>query len=257
MASLRDQFEDQGYLCPVPLLIGAEVHWCRAVYERLEARARQRSAKGRIVNMHHEDPDVWHFATHPRVLAIVRDLIGPDIVLLSSGFFAKKPAPAEAGKYVAWHQDTTYWGLEPPFAVTVWIAVYASTLANGCMRVIPGSHKLGLLPHVTSGSDDNLLGLDQMIETRHFDETTAVDFELEAGQCSVHHGELIHGSNPNTSDQPRCGMTLRFTVPGVRPILTGPNRFSDRPILVRGEDRFGRLPLVGPPAFAPVGPARP
>lgn len=239
---MREQYECEGYLLGLPILDDDEVAHYRAVYDRLEAEA---VPGKRITNRHHDVPELWQLATHPNVLSVMHTLLGDDLVLISSGFFAKKPD--RSGAYVAWHQDTTYWGLEPPVAHTLWIAIDDSDVENGCMRVIPRSHKLGLLPHGTSGDKSNMLGYDQSIDPKHFDEASAVDFILKAGQASAHHGELIHGSNPNMSDRRRCGMTLRFTTPDVKPIREGENQFRDRPILVSGEDRFGHFDYAETP----------
>jgi len=240
--SLKDQFEKDGYILGVPILTADEVVAARGAYERLELQTSERSAKGRITNAHQYDEAFFKLATHPRVLEIVETLMGPDIIILSTGFFVK--APSSSDKFVAWHQDTMYWGLTPPFALTVWLAIDDADTENGCMRVIPGSHRLGLLPHGISGREGNLLGGDQEIDTVHFDESSAVDFCLNAGFASLHHGELIHGSNPNHSTRRRCGMTMRFTHPGVSPVTDGPFPFKEQPILVRGEDRFGNFQLA-------------
>jgi len=241
-------FEQEGYLLGLPVLTPKEVIRYRDAYERLDAQVRERNPKGRITNMHHTEPEIWALANHPRVLDIVESIVGPDIVLMSTGFFAKKPHTGD--QFVAWHQDTMYWGLRPPFALTVWIAIDDSDVDNGCMRVIPRTHRVGLLPHGTSGKAGNLLGQDQAIDPIHFDESSAVDFILKAGECSVHHGELVHGSNANGSDRRRCGMTVRFTTPNVSPVTEGPNRFVERPILVRGQDRFNHFTYAPNPTFA-------
>lgn len=246
-ASIKDTFETDGYVCPVPVLTAKEVTRYRNAYDRLEADAVARGLKARITNRHHEDAEIWSFATHPRVLGYAREILGPDVVLISTGFFAKQPATND--KFVAWHQDTTYWGLQPPFAITIWIAIDDSDVANGCMRVIPRSHKVGLLPHRKSGKSGNLLGEDQEIDPSLFDESSAVNFILKAGQASIHHGELIHGSNPNCSTRRRCGMTIRFTIPSVKPVLDGPFPFRDKPLLVSGEDRFGHFCYAPNPGF--------
>lgn len=245
---LKELFERDGYVTGLGLLSEAEVLRYRAAYERLESDAAARGSKARITNRHLEDSDIWALATHPRVLECAREILGPDVILLSSGFFAKQPDSHD--KFVAWHQDTTYWGLNPPFAITVWIAIDDSDVENGCMRVIPGSHKVGLLPHGKSGKEGNLLGQDQAIAPSLFDESSAVDFILKAGQASIHHGELIHGSNPNCSKRRRCGMTIRLTTPRVKPVLDGPNPFREKPILVCGEDRFRHFDCVPRPAFS-------
>ncbi|HWP40235.1 MAG TPA: phytanoyl-CoA dioxygenase family protein, partial [Tepidisphaeraceae bacterium] len=142
---------------------------------------------------------------------------------------------------------TTYWGLEPPFAVTLWIAIDKSDVENGCMRVIPGSHRGGLLPHGKAGKSGNILGHNQEIDPRLIDESRAVDLELEAGQASLHDGLTVHGSNPNRSNRRRCGMTLRFTRPDVRPV---PGVFVDKPILISGQDRYRNFTYVPRPDFA-------
>lgn len=246
--SLKQRFDRDGYLLDLPLLTHSQVNHARRAYERLEAETIRRNPKGRITNAHHSDPEFWNLATGHRVMELVETLIGPNIVLLSTGFFAKAPNTDE--KFVAWHQDTTYWGLEPPFAVTVWIAIDDSTIENGCMRVIPGSHHKGLLPHGTSDREGNVLGQNQEIDPSLFDSSTAVDFVLKAGRSSVHHGLLIHGSNPNCSSRRRVGMTARFCTPDVKPVKDGPYPFVDRALLVHGEDRFDHFDYAPTPAFA-------
>ena len=249
--NFKERFDRDGYVWPVPILEPHEVLRYRAAYDRLEADAAARGQKARPTNLHHQSPEVWELATHPRVLGAIESIVGPDVVLISSGFFAKQPRSDD--QFVAWHQDTTYWGLEPPFALTVWIAIDDSDIANGCMRVIPATHRRGLLPHAKSDRPGNLLAHNQAIEPGHVDESKAVDFVLKAGWASIHHGELVHGSNPNRSTRRRCGMTVRFTTPNVRPVKSGPFAFSDRPVLIRGADRLGHFDYAPMPAFVSQG----
>jgi non-heme Fe2+,alpha-ketoglutarate-dependent halogenase len=242
---LKQQFDRDGYLLGIPILTPQEVAYFNARYERLKESVKSRSSKGRITNQHFLDPEFYSLATRASVLDLVELALGPDIILISTGFFDKPPG--SASEFVAWHQDTTYWGLEPPFAVTVWIALDDSDAENGCMRVIPGTHRGGLLPHSVSKQPGNVLAHDQEIPAEYLDEQAAVDFVLKAGQASLHHGELVHGSNPNRSTRRRCGTTIRFTRPDVKPILNGQFPFSEKPILVRGQDRFHHFDLTAPP----------
>ena len=247
LADLKRQFELDGYLLGIPILSANEVADVNARYEQLKANVTTRSSKGRITNQHLQDPDFYALATRENVLDLVELALGPDIVLLSTGFFDKRPG--SANEFVAWHQDTMYWGLEPPLAVTVWIALDDSNVENGCMRILPGTHRNGLLPHSVSKQPGNILAHDQEIPTEYLDESTAVDLILSAGEASLHHGELVHGSNPNCSTRRRCGMTIRFTRPDVKPETTGQFSFRETPILVRGEDRYGHFQLTSVPQF--------
>ena len=146
------------------------------------------------------------FCRNDEILDMVEQVIGPDIALWNSSFFAK---PAGNGKATPWHQDGEYWPIRPLATCTVWLAVDDATPENGCLRIIRGSHKnKDLLKHETNPSDD--LTLNQELLKSEYDESKAVDLVLKRGQISLHDVFLVHGSEPNTSPNPRRGMTMRF-----------------------------------------------
>ncbi len=147
-----------------------------------------------------------NYARFPEILDMVEQILGADFALWNSSLFAK---PAGNGQATPWHQDGEYWPIRPVATCTVWIAVDDANSSNGCLRMIPGSHKSqDLLRHHTNPDPD--LTLNQELLPTEFDETQAVDLVLSAGQISLHDVRLVHGSEPNHSDQPRRGMTLRY-----------------------------------------------
>jgi Phytanoyl-CoA dioxygenase (PhyH) len=146
------------------------------------------------------------FSQNVNILDMVGQLIGPDIALWNMSFFAK---PAGDGKRTPWHQDGEYWPIVPLATCTAWLALDDSTTANGCLRVIRGSHKTRRLrAHNTlSGTD---VTLTQELDAAEYDQREAVDIVLQAGQLSLHDVYLLHGSEANTSPKSRRGMTMRF-----------------------------------------------
>jgi ectoine hydroxylase-related dioxygenase (phytanoyl-CoA dioxygenase family) len=236
-------FERQGFVNGIPILDALEADGVRRQFDALEeAEGREKCQIG-LLDRHFDQRFVWELATHPRILASLEAVMGPDILLLATHFFCKYPEPGNAAaesaeKFVAWHQDVTYWGLEPPYAVTAWYAVDDSDAVNGCMRAIPGTHAAGIREHGKSGRSGNLLSINQEVPVTKAEEARAMDMPLRAGQISLHHGALIHGSNPNRSDRRRCGLTLRYIPASVR--QTAGNSYGKRyaAILVRGEDRY-------------------
>lgn len=185
-------------------------------------------------------------AHHDTILDMVAQILGENIALWNSSFFAK---PARVGSTTPWHQDGEYWPMRPLATCTVWIAVDDATRENGCLRIIPGSHRdQRLRQHQTN--DGPGLALNQELIAEEYDESQAVDLVLEAGQISLHDVYLVHGSEPNRSPYPRRGMTLRFMPTSShydRDIereqlaklgAKGPHR---RPLyLMRGVDQCGR-----------------
>lgn len=152
------------------------------------------------------DTTFLNYARNSDILDMVAQILGEDIAIWNSSYFGK---PAHDGKRVPWHQDGRYWPIRPLASCSVWIAIDDSNTENGCLRVIPGSHKSGkLFKHENNPSEDLVLSLELL--GSEFDESTAMDIVLESGQISLHDVFLVHGSEPNTSGNPRRGMTLRF-----------------------------------------------
>jgi ectoine hydroxylase-related dioxygenase (phytanoyl-CoA dioxygenase family) len=191
--------------------------------------------------------DTWYLtvARRPEILDMVAQVIGEDIALWNSSFFAK---PARVGTRTPWHQDGEYWPIEPLATCTVWIAIDAATPENGCLQVIPGSHRDRTLARHNENDADGL-ALNLELDASQFDAAEAVDIVLEPGQVSLHDVFLYHGSEPNHSDQSRRGMTLRFMPTtsvyrhdvSLRTSREGTLSMSERTVyLMRGIDRSGQ-----------------
>ena len=176
---------------------------------------------------------------HPAILDAVEGVIGPDILCWSSTFFIKE---ARDPGFVSWHQDSTYWGLDPADIVTAWVALSESTAENGAMRVIPDTHKLEQVAHRDTFAADNLLTRGQEIAV-DVDGDTAAMLSLQPGEMSLHHVRLIHGSDPNPSAKRRIGFAIRYLPTHVRQVVGT----RDSATLVRGVDRFGNFE----PEYAP------
>ena len=182
--------------------------------------------------------EFFGFVTHPLLLDLVETVIGPDLVLWAAAVFCK---PAATGREVPWHQDGQYWPIRPRATVTVWIALDPVDAGNGCMRVIPGSHRMGEFSHAASDRED--LVLNNVLDDPRLDLSTARDIVLEPGQVSLHDVDIVHGSQPNTSGR-RAGFAIRYMPStslydrGIDPgqaSATVPLEFARRPIwLVRG-----------------------
>ncbi len=164
---------------------------------------------------------------HPTILDAVEDVIGPDILCWTTNFFIKERA---SPGFISWHQDATYWGLEPDDVITAWVAFTKSDLDSGCMKVIPGTHTQSQLPHVDTFHKDNLLSRGQEIAVE-VDDSKAVDIVLQPGEMSLHHIKLVHGSEPNRSADRRIGFAIRYIPTHVRQ-----TKVRDSAMLVRGVD---------------------
>ena len=174
------------------------------------------------------DPFIHHVIEQKLLLDIVAEIIGPNIALFGAHYIAKKPF---SGQPVGWHQDGSYWPLEPMKVVSVWLAGSISKRENACMRVIPGTQKKTLLkPSEMIKLDTNKYVLDLAIHPDKINDLAAVDIELNPGDISIHNPFIIHGSNPNISEHWRIGLTLRFI-----PTSTYVNRKNWECVLLRGQ----------------------
>ena len=222
-------YKDQGYYAPIPVLSASEA---AALRQKLEAHEAEH---GRLQGpLRHKSHLLFtwldELIRHPAILDAVEDLIGPNILAWGSSFFTKE---ARDPGYVSWHQDSTYWGLDPADIVTAWVALSESTAENGAMRVIPGTHKLDQIRHRDTFAAGNLLSRGQEIEVE-VNQSQARMLELQPGEMSLHHVRLIHGSDPNPSDKRRIGFAIRYLPTYVRQVVG----MHDSATLVRGVDEF-------------------
>ena len=241
-AAQVDRYQRAGILFPVPVLSPADTVRFRAAFEKVAARLGGRPVAQALGHTHAYFRWAYDLATHPKILDAVEDILGPDVLVWTVSIFPKYPR--DPG-YISWHQDGTYWGLDSTRVTTAWVALTDSTVENGCMRVIPGSHRRPILPHRDTYAADNRLSRGQEIEVE-VDEADAVEVVLRAGEMSLHHVNTIHGSNPNPSDGSRIGFAPRFTTPATRQV----DGESPTAVLARGRDDYGHFRLLpGPPAL--------
>ena len=188
------------------------------------------------------EPFLLRLVSDDRLLDLASEFLGPDIALYGAHFLCKPPRD---GKSVAWHQDGGYWPLEPMEALTLWVAITASTQANGCMRVIPGTHRLPMQSRqeVESKEGEMLAGMDQSM----VDETQAVDLELQPGDVSAHDVTIVHGSRANHSSQWRNAVAIRYIASSTRVL----DQSHGSQFLLRGSPGPGTNKYLPWPSFQP------
>ena len=232
-ATQVEEYETEGFTCPVPVLSTAEVREARAAIEAFEAKT------GRTFDYPEKYKSYLLFdwaeklIRHPAVLDAVEDLIGPDIMVYHTTMWIKDSGTPQ---YIAWHQDGTYFYLDPQLHVTAWVALSDASVEAGCMHVLPGSHLDGQQDHADDTSPDNLILRGQAIFGK-FEGEKGTPMPLKAGEMSLHHTRLVHCSHPNNAPDRRMGFGISYIPAHVRDIGSTPGSA----MLVRGEDRQGNF----------------
>jgi non-heme Fe2+,alpha-ketoglutarate-dependent halogenase len=237
-----EQYRHDGYLFPFPALSAAEVAECNeglARYERWlgmpvnQADRRWRSASYVML------PWVDALTRHPRILDVVEELIGPDILVYTATYFIKE---AQSPTFAAWHQDATYFGLDPHEHVTAWVALSEASAEAGCMEVVSSQGAPRQFVHAALGLANSINGGGQAI-VEEFNEGHTTMMALDAGSFSLHHTLCRHRSAPNRADHRRVGIGISYIPAHCR--LTGTVRMCAR--LVRGRDSFGHFDPIPAP----------
>lgn len=241
-----DQYWQDGFLFPIPVLASEQARQYRSQIEAVERDWLDNGLDLPLatfcrVNAQCVMPFVYELATRPSVLDVIEGILGPDILIYSAEFFIKN---ARTDHFVSMHQDLTYWGMGTTSEmVTAWIALSPATSESGCMDFVRGSHKSAILPHKDTFDDRNLLsrGQEVQVDVRPEDKTPII---LQPGQMSLHHGLTIHGSGPNVSDDRRIAAVVRYITPRVSQNVAD----KDYAMVVRGADRVGNFIHYAPPS---------
>tara|TARA_B100001142_G_scaffold164747_1_gene164735 strand:- start:1379 stop:2206 length:828 start_codon:yes stop_codon:yes gene_type:complete len=198
------EYSDNGYVAPIDILSKNEAFEIRAEIENIEDKwPNELNGNGRNY-AHMISPTLDGICHNSKILDAVESIIGNNILICGTTLFIKNPY--EKG-FVSFHQDATYIGLEPHNWVTAWLAITDTNEKNGCMRMLPGSHKNNIMHHEQKYDEGNLLTRGQTIENVSFKKTTPL--VLNAGQMSLHHPKVIHGSGLNKSNDRRIGFVIQ------------------------------------------------
>ena len=223
-----EQYNDQGFISPIRVISEQEALSIKNELEQVEAEFPEEINAENRNNLHLSFAFLDKLAHNKIIVDAIEDLIGPNISLWASVMFIKEPSSKH---YVSWHQDATYMGLDSMNFPTPWIALSPSNKETGCMTMISGSHKLKIQEHEDTFAENNILTRGQVIQ--NVDESRAVDLILEPGEMSIHHGAVIHGSQPNKGSQRRIGFSLQSYMPNDVSQVVGRNIWTH----VRGQKR--------------------
>jgi len=243
--SVTEFYRQNGFIDQVPVVQPEGLVPVKALLEKLEQENGGR-LPGQLSSQHLLYPELASLALSVPLLDTVSSLLGPNLVMLATTLFAKYPSSSELGeRYVGAHQDLKFWGITPLVEATAWIAIDRASPLSGAMKFLPGSHLKGLVDHQKGDRGKNILQDNQDIALTEEEKLRLVQSDLQPGQGSIHSGLTIHYSSPNNSEHRRAGLQVVFVTPEAQ---LGPmqydNAYKDdwrKPILVRGEDKFGHL----------------
>lgn len=231
-----EQFHRDGYLGPFDLFSPDEMAALRSEIEAvLESDPPDHTVRHH--NRHLDSRTIWELTAQPKIVNRMNCVFGRDLLVWRTNFFIKHQNSTE----IPWHQDAAYWPLEPAIVSSAWIAIDASTLDNGCVQIIPGSHRR-ILPTVPApkGMEFNM-----MADMSDVDMSKMINLEMKAGQFILFNERTLHHSFANKSPNRRIGFAIRAILPIVR--VLGKDSPQHKMMVLSGEDRMGFNELVDPP----------
>jgi ectoine hydroxylase-related dioxygenase (phytanoyl-CoA dioxygenase family) len=240
--SIGGAYARDGFVFPISVLPVPEARTLRADLEDAENELASRPDDLALLRSYPDRllPSFDALIRNRNLIDAVSQILGEDLMVWSGALFIKE---ASSPHIVSWHQDLTYWGLDDVEEITAWVALSEASVESGCMRFVPGSHQLEAVAHNDTFDDKNLLSRGQEVAV-DVDEEDAVSVVLRTGQASLHHGHLFHASGPNTTDDRRIGVAIRYIKPSMK--QSGGERSLVS--LVNGQDGHGNFKITGSPS---------
>ena len=208
MSSLNEKqlkdYEDRGFVTPIDVLTSEEATKIKEEIEYIEKKWPDELIGLGRNNVHYISPIFDQVCHNSKILDAVESIIGKDILVGGTTLFIKDP---DKKGFVSWHQDAKYIGFEPHNWVTAWLAITDANEENGCMRMWSGSHKEKIKKHKDTFNENNLLTRGQTVQNVPLEDTTPNI--LKAGQLSLHHPMIVHGSGSNKSNTRRIGFVIQ------------------------------------------------
>ena len=203
-AAQLEQYRNEGYAVGGRILDDDELARLRAALDSIIDRLPPDRRPENMPSLHYGNGYLRDLFLSDRLIDVAEQLVGPDVALFTSYVISKRP---DDGLAVDWHQDAAFFPVAPMDTFTLWLAVDDSDVENGCMRVLPGTHRQqSVLLHKVDLDSGTTLPM----SLEDLDLSEARDVQLRAGEYSVHDPWILHGSNPNRSSRRRCGITLKY-----------------------------------------------
>ncbi len=208
---LANQFQEDGFLSPVSIYSDQEISRTQSAF--LEFEKKIGTTREDYENLHFHAEWARDLVTHPKLLDLVEAILGSEILIYGSLVLSKIPG---SYSHLSWHQDQYFFPQKTKTSyLSAWIALTDTTVENGCMKVIPKSHKEGILPHLPFSEDNtNLLTKGEEIKISP-QKNEIENIVLKPGQISLHDGALIHSSSPNLTNKNRVGFIVRYLTPDI------------------------------------------
>tara|TARA_B100000315_G_C14474051_1_gene539744 strand:- start:17 stop:829 length:813 start_codon:yes stop_codon:yes gene_type:complete len=240
MESIATNFNRDGFVAPIQILSENKIaNYRKLLYTTLIEKLEDPEVSDKYVwQLHLLEPWLSRLVCEKQIVNAVQEILGPNILAWNSTFIIKHPFDQS---YTSWHQDRTFWGLQPARAVTAWIAFTRSYRKNGCVLMMPGTHREGQIDHAHRYAEGNMLSRGQEIDL-NVGTDQAVAMELQPGEMSLHDISVVHSSEPNNSEDIRIGYNITYIAPDVRQ-----TRGPDTAYLVRGQDDYGNFFLAPTP----------
>ena len=198
------EYNEKGYLAPIDILSSEKTKEIQQEIGNIEKKWPNEISGLNRNNIHYYSPIFDELVHNSRILDVIENFIGSNILVAGSVLFLKEP---ENKGFISWHQDGLYQGWKPYNSITAWLAITDVNEENGCMRMWPGSHKDNFKEHKDTFNEDNLLTRGQTIENVLVKDT--IPIILKPGQLSIHHPKTVHGSGPNLSKSRRIGFAIQ------------------------------------------------
>ena len=234
MQTLKSQFGVDGFYSPLRLVSTEKALSYRQSLELIEQKTGSLHYRFKI---HTALAMAYELAINKTLLDSIEVLLGPNILLYNATFVIKEPM---TDAHVSWHQDLTYWGFNDDKQVAAWIALSDATQENGCMHMMPGSHKNGQLQHKPTTDNNNVLYFGQTVDVVNDEQARCLS--LKAGEVSLHHGWTLHTSYPNKSHERRIGLNLNY----ISTDMFQTQSEDDSALLVRGVDNCNHFKIDTP-----------
>ena len=210
MNNIRDEFFDKGFISPLKALdveIATEIkNKYINFYENISSireKVEHKSKSHLLFDWANK------IIFEKKILSVVKDILGQNVVAWNSLIFMKPP---KSKKYVSFHQDQNYWNIKMDKGLTVQIALSPSNIENGCLQILPNSHNQDY-SHLDKKDTNNLLARGQEVQLTEKEKNNLEKIILNPGEFCIFHGNIVHGSNINNSDDYRVLFSIRYLTP--------------------------------------------